>query len=211
LGASLELLEMQQERLDPMEQSLILKQALEGQEELVELVNRILDTTRIVSEIPRVQSEVVCLYQLLQEVLATFPLIQAYTVCQQVSEQVMVRADPQFLRQVLRNLLSNIFKYVPTQTEIVIAATQVTPASPVSLSVQDAGPGIPTEELPFLFEKFVRLKRDLAGSTRGTGLGLYICKQLVEAMGGRIWVESSGHMGEGSRFCLTLPSCSLTM
>ncbi len=72
------------------------------------------------------------------------------------------------------------------------------------LSVQDAGPGIPPEELPLLFEKLVRLKRDLAGPTRGTGLGLYICKQLVEEMGGRIWVESSGRMGEGSRFCMTL-------
>ena len=82
------------------------------------------------------------------------------------------------------------------------------PSSPVCLSVQDAGPGIPAEELPLLFEKFVRLKRDLAGSTRGTGLGLYICKQLVEAMGGRIWVESSGHLGEGSRFCVTLPPFS---
>src|SRR5262249_52337707 len=120
LVASLELLEMQNECADPMERSLILKQALEGQEELVELVNRILDATRIVSEIPQAQSEVVCLYQLLQEVLANLPPLQAYTVCQQVSEQIMVLADPQFLRQVLCNLLSNIFKYVPTQTEIVI-------------------------------------------------------------------------------------------
>ena len=56
-----------------------------------------------------------------------------------------------------------------------------------------------------LFGKFVRLKRDLVGSVRGTGLGLYISKQLVEAMGGNIWVESSGVAGEGSRFSFTLP------
>ena len=56
-----------------------------------------------------------------------------------------------------------------------------------------------------LFGKFVRLKRDLVGSVRGTGLGLYISKQLVEAMGGNIWVESSGIAGEGSRFSFTLP------
>jgi len=70
--------------------------------------------------------------------------------------------------------------------------------------VQDEGPGIPSEEQPLLFQKFVRLKRDLAGPIQGTGLGLYMCKQLVEAMNGTIRVESSGNKGEGSRFCLTL-------
>jgi hypothetical protein len=56
-----------------------------------------------------------------------------------------------------------------------------------------------------LFGKFVRLKRDLVGSVRGTGLGLYISKQLVGAMGGTIWVESSGVAGQGSCFSFTLP------
>ena len=51
----------------------------------------------------------------------------------------------------------------------------------------------------------MRLKRDITGKVRGTGLGLYISKQLVEAMGGHIWVESAGRVGEGSRFCFTLP------
>ena len=75
----------------------------------------------------------------------------------------------------------------------------------VCLRVQDAGPGIPPEEKSLLFEKFARLERDLYGKTRGTGLGLYISKQLVEGMGGTIWVESSGIEGEGSTFCFTLP------
>jgi signal transduction histidine kinase len=75
----------------------------------------------------------------------------------------------------------------------------------VCVSVQDAGPGIPPLEASVLFGKFVRLKRDLVGSVRGTGLGLYISKQLVEAMGGNIWVESTGIAGQGSRFSFTLP------
>lgn len=74
--------------------------------------------------------------------------------------------------------------------------------------MQDAGPGITPAELPMLFGKFVRLRRDLSGTTRGSGLGLYISKQLVEAMNGRIWVESTGRAGEGSRFCFTLPVAS---
>jgi signal transduction histidine kinase len=75
----------------------------------------------------------------------------------------------------------------------------------VCVSVQDTGPGIPPSEAPVLFGKFVRLKRDLVGSVRGTGLGLYISKQLVEAMGGNIWVESTGIAGQGSRFSFTIP------
>jgi signal transduction histidine kinase len=205
LGVSLELLKEYHEHINPVERAHVLQVALTGQEELVDLLNRVLDTTKIVSELPQPKYEAVRIHQIVQEELVALSPLQAYTMCLQVSEEIMVWADPQLLRQVLRNLLSNIFKYVPKQTEICIETTQSVPSSPVCLMVQDAGPGIPAEELPLLFQKFVRLKRDLAGTTRGTGLGLYICKQLVEAMGGRIWVESSGRAGEGSRFYFTLP------
>ena len=207
VGGFLELLEVYHEHLDPIQRTSMLKEALRSHKALVDLVNRVLDTTTLVSDIPSAQVEVVCVHQLLQEVLVYLtPLgVAAYTIRLQVSEQILVWADPQFLHQVLQNLLSNVFKYVPRQTEIRIEVTQATPSSPVCLSVQDAGPGIPAEELPLLFGRFVRLQRDLAGKTRGTGLGLYICRRLIEAMGGRIWVESSGREGEGSRFCVTLP------
>ena len=80
----------------------------------------------------------------------------------------------------------------------------------VCIWVQDAGLGTAPHEIPLPFGKFVRLKRDQAGTLPGAGLGLYICKQLVEALGGRIWVESSGVVGEGSRFSFTLPSAAQT-
>jgi signal transduction histidine kinase len=210
LGGSLELLQECHEHMDPVKQTEVLTLAVKGYEELVSLVNRVLDTTMVMSEIPKASSEVVHVQRLVQEELAHLAPLGTgdYTIHLEVPEQVMVWADAQLLRQVLRNLLSNVLKYVPTQTEITISAMQADPSSPVCLSVQDAGPGIPAEELPLLFEKFVRLKRDLTGPTRGTGLGLYICKRLVEAMEGCIWVESSGRMGEGSRFCVALPAPS---
>lgn len=206
LGGYLELLVANHEYLDSTKRTRMLKEALASQEELVALVDRVLSTTKVVSDIPIVSLEAVNIRCLLEDVLGHLAPQErtAYTINLQVSEQVMAMADPQFLRQVLRNLLANIFKYVPSQTEVRIEATQTDPASHVCLCVQDEGPGIPADELPLLFEKFVRLKRDLAGSTRGTGLGLYICKQLMEAMGGRIWVESSVHENMGSRFCLSL-------
>ncbi len=207
LGGSLELLKAYLDQLDPPERTQMLNKALASYEELVTLVDRVLDTTAVVSDIPQANAEVVRVHQLLQEVLAHLDPadVGAYTIRLQVPEQILVWADWQLLFQVLRNLLSNVFKYVPRQTEIRIEATQAAPSSPVCLWVQDAGPGIPADELTLLFEKFVRLKRDVGGQRRGTGLGLYICKRFVEAMGGRIWVESSGRLGEGSRFCLTLP------
>jgi signal transduction histidine kinase len=207
LGSFLELLKRYFDKLNPVERTQLLTRALANYEELVSLVNGVLDAIRVTGAFPSARCEGVPVRRVVQEVLAHLDPqdVQAYTIRLQVAEQVLVWADPQSLYHVLQNLLSNVFKYVPTQTIITIEAAQPAPFSPVCLRVQDAGPGIPPEELPLLFEKFVRLKRDLGGPTRGTGLGLYICKRLVEAMGGRIWVESSGRIGEGSRFCMTLP------
>src|SRR6202043_2111667 len=113
----------------------MLKEALASQEELVALVDRMLDTIKVVGDIPVASLEAVNVKHLLQEVLAHLARELAdYTICLQVPERVMVWVDPQFLRQVLRNLLVNVFKYVPTQTEIRIEATQTDPSSPVCLS-----------------------------------------------------------------------------
>lgn len=67
------------------------------------------------------------------------------------------------------------------------------------------GLGIPPEKAALLFERFMRLERDIASSTPGTGLGLALCRAYVEAMGGRIWLMSSGIPGEGTIVSFTLP------
>ena len=210
LGGSLDILAEMHEEMDAQMRAHLLQEARTSQEELVELTNRVLDASRVLSEIPLNQCVAINVQALLREVLARQAVEQVseYTFQVQVSEQLQVLADPQLLRQVLSNLFSNIFKYVPRKTEVRIEAVQMESSTDVCLCVQDAGPGIPEDELPLLFEKFVRLKRDLAGPVSGTGLGLYICRRLTEAMRGRIWVESSGVVGEGSRFCLLLPSAA---
>lgn len=210
LAGFLDILDMYQEQLDPQMRTHMIKKAQASQQELTILIDHVLDTARTVGEIPIAKPEAVNVYDLIQKLLMNLAHggLAAYRLQLRVSKQVIVWADPQFVRQVLRNLLTNICKYVPAQTEICIEATQADPSSPVCLSIQDAGPGIPADELPLLFEKFVRLKRDIASSTRGTGLGLYLCKQFVEAMGGHIWVESTGKQGEGSCFYLILPTPS---
>lgn len=114
---------------------------------------------------------------------------------------LFVRADPFRLGQVLSNLLSNAVKYSPRETAIEVLLEAA--ATEVQVSVRDRGEGIPSSELQRVFERFHRVEQGLVRNTGGTGLGLYIAKRLVQAMGGRIWVESEP--GSGSTFIFTLP------
>jgi signal transduction histidine kinase len=153
---------------------------------------------------------------------------QSRPVDLRVANELLALADADRVRQVLINLLSNALKYSAPGTPITLAALALPPASGprrrwrwsraratgtpaaasprfAQVSVGDRGLGIPPREAPKLFQRFVRLERDITGPVRGTGVGLYLCRMLVEAMGGRIWVESSGVPGEGSTFRFTLP------
>jgi len=96
--------------------------------------------------------------------------------------------------------LSNAMKYSPPETEVVVTAE--IQHGEVTVSVTDSGAGIAREELSHLFERFYRAKG--TRKAEGLGLGLYITKMLVEAMGGRIWVESE--VGKGSTFSFALPT-----
>ena len=114
-----------------------------------------------------------------------------------------VMADRRRIVQVLGNLLSNAAGYSPQSSAIRVSAAEE--ESKVAISISDEGAGIPTERLPLLFLKFSRTggAAGIPGAT-GTGLGLTICKSIVEAHGGRIWVDSEGE-DQGSRFTFTIP------
>src|SRR5581483_4661890 len=204
----LELLIMHDGVLDEKKRTTFLKHAISGCEELMLLVNNVLDAIDLDKGMrpPRIQLASVA--QMVNAVLEQIDprTLHNYDIQVHIAEGLLVNADPQYARQVLRNLLSNAFKYAPRQTQVVVSATlecttQEASCREITICVQDQGPGIDPDDIPLLFEKFVRLKRHLSGSIRGTGLGLYISKLLVEAMQGRIWVESSGVAGQGSRFC----------
>ena len=113
-----------------------------------------------------------------------------------------VLADQRRMVQVLGNLLSNAARHSPESSAIRVAA--VREGLHVAVSVADQGRGIPAERLPHLFRKFARTGREDRGRGIGAGLGLAICKGLVEAHGGRIWAESGG-AGLGTRFTFTIP------
>jgi signal transduction histidine kinase len=116
-------------------------------------------------------------------------------------------ADPKRVGQILRNLLANAMSYTPPGGEITVAARAV--GSEVEVSVQDTGIGIAPEHLPHVFERFYRADKSRARTTGGAGLGLAIVRQLVEAHGGRVGVESA--MGKGTTFTFTLPMAELNL
>jgi signal transduction histidine kinase len=113
-----------------------------------------------------------------------------------------VAADPDMLRQVLANLVENAVKYSPAGGRVLVSLEPH--EGRVLFAVRDEGLGIPLRDQERIFEKFFRLDPNLTLGVGGTGLGLYICRELVRRMGGRIWVAS--RKGEGSTFFFELPA-----
>ena len=118
---------------------------------------------------------------------------------ERAESELPVRADPERLRQVLRNLIENGPKYTRAGGELAVAAEKR--GNRAVLCVRDNGVGIPAESLPHIFEEFVRVPGNQPG--KGAGLGFAIVRRLMLAMGGRVWAKSTP--GEGSSFFVELP------
>jgi signal transduction histidine kinase len=123
-----------------------------------------------------------------------------------VSErEIIANVDAERIRTVLRNLLENAFKYsLPDSRPVELSASQS--GDSIALRVSDDGPGIPESDLENIFEPFFRVDRSRSKSTGGYGLGLSICKRIMEAHGGTITVERKP--GRGTTFLLILPKVS---
>jgi signal transduction histidine kinase len=118
-----------------------------------------------------------------------------------ISAGKVVYADAELLKIVYRNLLSNAIKYGWAGGTIRLGAQE--DGQVVTLSVCNDGDGIAPDQIPLLFGKFSRLYNPEYADQRGTGLGLYICREIVEKHGGSIWADS--RMGEWVKFSFTLP------
>lgn len=118
-----------------------------------------------------------------------------------VTRDIVVMADEERLRQVLRNLFDNAARHRPERLFLSVSAT----VSDMSVCVvfRDNGPGIPEHDQPFVFERFYRAEKSRSRATGGAGLGLTICKALVEAMHGNIRLDDT--VQEGTAFAITLP------
>lgn len=204
----IDLLREKHAQLDAETFTNFLDHAAHGCSELELFVNNVLEATHLDGVPCSSQLTTVYLATAFKEIFDRTNL-QGHEIQLDIPEGLTALANPQKLDHVFHNLLSNAVKYSPSGTIITINATviseQMSVCPYVCVRVRDAGPGICASDMAQLFQKAVRLKQDLTGSVRGTGLGLYISKQLVESMGGRIWVESLGIVGQGSSFCFVLP------
>jgi len=117
----------------------------------------------------------------------------------------LIAGDPDKVGRVLINLVDNAVKYSPDGGSVTVRIEGA--GSHVRFVVADEGLGIPPAEQRRVFEKFYRLDPNMTRGVGGTGLGLYICRELVRRMEGRIWVESPG-LGRGSTFIVELPAAS---
>jgi len=188
-----------------------LAKAHRGCDELALVVSNIMEAGHVGDDIENINLDPV---PLAQSIIHILEILEAVTQKQQrhvnmtIPSDLYVMADDFRLRQVLLNLMSNAIKYSPEGTSIDLACEF--DEENVTVRIRDHGFGVLPEDQPRLFGRFVRLERDMNSPTRGAGLGLHISKQLVEAMGGRIWVESTGIAGEGSTFAFTLKRALVT-
>jgi PAS domain S-box-containing protein len=194
----------------PEKQRQMVEMAIGNCDRLVRLVNDILDFDSVENGKLPLHREPVEAVDLLRRAadVAHSAALQAHIGFSIDAKPALVLADQERILQVLNELVTNAIKFSPPDTQIRLAA-QPSDAGPngageVCFSVEDKGRGIAPEKLERIFERFQQGDASDSRALGGTGLGLALCRSIVEQHGGRIWAESTP--GEGSRFLFTLPA-----
>jgi signal transduction histidine kinase len=175
---------------------------------LIELVNDLLDAAKLESGSLQLELSDVDLHVLVHEICEPFVQLareKGVTLTQldaSAGSPCILRADRAKLRRIIVNLLSNALKFT-TKGGRVSVRVEAAGDGYVRIAVADTGVGIAADDLPFLFDKYEQARHRATRGEKGTGLGLYITRQLVELHGGKIRVESE--VGRGSTFSFTLP------
>lgn len=200
-----ELLMMERDSLSPKQVETV-EVILDNCRHLVRLLNNLLDLARSDAGRLTIRPQATEVQTLVEDTVRTMRA-QTESAGQSLTERVdpglpQVNVEPDRIRQILINLLTNAHEYSPEGASIVVEARAVGPE--VEIAVSDNGPGIPAEQLEHVFERFTRGDAGLTQRVGGTGLGLAISKSLVEAHGGTIAARSTP--GAGSTFSFRLPA-----
>ncbi len=173
---------------------------------LVELISNFLDVSKIESGRIELHRSLTNVFELASGVVANFKLVAASKMialtCRGDASLPAIEADPLRLDQVITNLLTNAIKFTPEGGRIQLRVLAGC-ANEIRIEVEDSGVGIPHADLGILFQKYRQADNIRALTPKGTGLGLVICKMIVEAHGGKIWVESVER--RGTTFKISLP------
>jgi two-component system phosphate regulon sensor histidine kinase PhoR len=188
---------------DPKAAARFIELIQHNSERLANLIDDLLELSRIESRELKLQLEPLELAAVVERTLAQHAhraQLKRITMRQEVAGTPGVRADRRALDHVLGNLIDNALKYCPEGAAVRVGATSEN--GKIRVSVADSGPGIQSEHLPRIFERFYRVDAGRSRELGGTGLGLSIVRHLVEAMGGTVGVDS--RIGSGSTFYFTL-------
>jgi signal transduction histidine kinase len=186
----------------------MLQSALEDAERMRELVQDFLTLSRLESGRVEWNLESLSIRECIDLALSSINAHQdgakTPTIKIKIARQIpLVRADGEWLVEVLVKLLDNACKFTPAEGEITIKVSRYSPTH-LQVTVADTGRGIEPNRLNAVFDRFYQEEGALRRTTGGTGLGLAMCRQIVEGLGGTIWAESEGK-NKGSQFHFTVP------
>jgi signal transduction histidine kinase len=190
------------EDLTPERRNDMLQIGMRAAKQMTRLIDDLLDTVRLQAGKLSLDVEEVSVGSIIKQAEETFrPLAERRHVKLDVTGQdgISVRADPTRVSQIVGNLIGNAIKFTPEKGTIKLRATPED--KQVVFQIADDGPGISPDSMSHLFDNFWQARKD---DRRGVGLGLAIVKELVEAHGGKIWVESN--VDQGSTFSFSLPA-----
>ncbi len=173
---------------------------------LAALINELLDLTKMetgTTEIVPTNQDVAYILNSTLSVLKIPDNLKINTVIPK-PDSTWIKADPDRIKQVLVNLIGNAIQY--SDRDVFISIQTEPTDGMIRFDITNSGPQIPREDHQRVFEKFYRCKNTHPKKSKGSGLGLAIAKSIVEAHGGKIWIESL--RGEGTRFCFTIPKGS---
>jgi signal transduction histidine kinase len=190
------------------EQSKALEKVLRYSHELASMINGLLEATRIGAGAVEVKTEEVELGRFLDELKSLYntPLEKNVSLLwDSPSDLPSIRTDGGKVKHIVQNLIDNAIKFTE-KGSVKISCRYLPKNNAAEFKVADTGSGIPEESLPSIFEMFRQANCSQTKPSRGVGLGLYIVKQFVELLGGKI--EADSKLGKGSTFTVTLPSAS---
>src|SRR5712691_10943407 len=197
----------QVEKLSPEEQQAMLRVINHGADRLDRFVEGIVDLARIEAGDMKLYRNWGAVDDIIDAALAQAePLTRQHQIRVRIKDELpVVRVDARAVAEVIYTLIDNASKYAPTETLIKVEANRITDDM-IEIAVEDEGPGIPSLLRERVFERFYRAPSNgaAAGRSGGIGVGLAIAKGIVEAHGGRIWIED-GLAGRGARIAFTVP------